>query len=410
MDCIRVIADTQSNSLFRGSRLEQSYDQRGGLCQVGADDVVITTDPISPEYLDYWKGLGFELPHLIVAGPYHPDMTLSELIMSKFEVQQQIVEHVCGRPTRLEFFWISGAEQELAKTLDIQPYCNFSVVINLARKPVFKHLFDQLGLPTPPWSTCRSLDELYKIGFGLLRQGKSFFVKSEEGTGGIACKGMYLIRCMKDLDQITGDIVFLGDEFIVEELIDSPFTVSIHWEIDFDLQFNFLGLFDQHAQNYGYSGGAWPSDASGATEQVILHELYQVLCPWLIQNRVIGYGTCDILVDLDGKHYWTDLNPRKGALIYVRDMVQRLQQILDPFVSPWSFMHKHVQLPERELPYSFCDILVKLGSLVSTRQESFVVVTNPGVIPYGYTDITAISTASKQKASECLQQALEHLG
>ena len=54
----RVFIDTQSNELFRGFEGEQNYDQRA-LCQAGRGDVLVITNPIDPEYLAYWSGLGF---------------------------------------------------------------------------------------------------------------------------------------------------------------------------------------------------------------------------------------------------------------------------------------------------------------------------------------------------------------
>jgi len=68
---LRIIVDSQSNRLFKGIRIEQNYDQKGVLCQVGKDHLVITTEPINNEYLKYWKDLGFSLPNLITSGHFN---------------------------------------------------------------------------------------------------------------------------------------------------------------------------------------------------------------------------------------------------------------------------------------------------------------------------------------------------
>ena len=64
----RIILDTQSNRHFRGVPLEQMYDQRGGPCQLDDTGIVITTEPIDPEWLEYWQGLGFTLPQFSLPG------------------------------------------------------------------------------------------------------------------------------------------------------------------------------------------------------------------------------------------------------------------------------------------------------------------------------------------------------
>jgi hypothetical protein len=82
----RVLIETQSNKIFRGLESEQDYDQRGGLCQVGEGDIIIVTNSIDPNFLNYWKSLGFSLPEIIVAGPFDKNLTLSQLIISKEKV------------------------------------------------------------------------------------------------------------------------------------------------------------------------------------------------------------------------------------------------------------------------------------------------------------------------------------
>src|SRR3989338_10119791 len=186
----RVILDTQSNRHFKGVALEQSYDQRGGICQAGAGDIVVTADPIDQNFLRYWEDLGFDLPEFLVAGPFDPTCTLSQLVLRNQPLQEQILSRLNGEPARLEFFCIEESERLVAEALGIEPYCNFEVSIPLSRKPNFKRFFDQIGLTTPLWFACRNREDLEPSGTSLLEAGKTFLLKAEDGTGGIACGGM----------------------------------------------------------------------------------------------------------------------------------------------------------------------------------------------------------------------------
>ena len=72
----RIIIDSQSSRLFVGVEVEQNYDQRGGLCEVGEGHLIITINPIDQSYLNYWSDtLGFTLPTFLVAGPFDPKYT-----------------------------------------------------------------------------------------------------------------------------------------------------------------------------------------------------------------------------------------------------------------------------------------------------------------------------------------------
>jgi len=161
----RVIIDSQSNSSFRGDPAEQAYDQRGGLCQVGREGIVVTTSQIDPAYLAYWEGIGFELPTLIEAGPFEPTLTLSELSARKPAVQKRIRDVLDGDSARLEFFCIEESERAVAAILNgIPPFCNFDFAIPFSRKPAFKRWFDEIGLMTPLWHEGRNVEDLERIG------------------------------------------------------------------------------------------------------------------------------------------------------------------------------------------------------------------------------------------------------
>lgn len=404
---MRVVLDTQSNRHFRGIQFEQRYDQRGGLCQVGEDGIIVTTDPFDSDYLRYWKELGFKLPQLIVAGPFDPDRTLSELVLSKPEVQTQIKSSVNGQPVRLEFFCVEESEQRVATVLGIEPYCNFNVSIPLSRKPVFKRFFDELGIPTPVWFPCCNKNDLLRCGSILLDADKSFVVKDQDGTGGIGCNSMFKVGNWQEFHQALNHEHDFGNEFIVEELLNRAGEVSVHWEIGVNAQARVIGLFDQVSQNYGYTGVNWPASISTDTYERILYDLHGKMIPALQRMAAYGFFCCDIIIDSSSQPYWIDLNPRKGAILYVYDMVRRLSEIHFNGEFPY-FTHEHLQLPTREKSYTFKEVRKLLsGLLIPSRQQPFIVVSNSGVIPFGYLDMTAISYQGRGTARELLENTKE---
>lgn len=404
----RVIVDTQSNRLFTGVAFEQNYDQRGGLCQVGAGSIVVTTNPINPRYLLYWQSLGFSLPDFVIAGPHDPNFCLSELIMNNEFVQQDIAEILGDRDARLEFFCIEEAERQLAHKLGIWPYCNFDVAIPLSRKNNFKAMFDQIEILTPPWQSFNGKDQLVKYGKDMLNRG-SILLKSVDGTGGIACHGMVKIDDPLGLMNTVNTLDEYGSEFIIEQIVaDKADELSVHWEITEDRKIKILGIFSQLSDNFAYSGTKTAFLMPELREKII-EDLQLCLGPELIRRGALGYHCCDLIVDQAGEVYWIDLNPRKGAIIYVYSMVERLARIHSLGSEPF-FFHKHCHVPAIAGQDAFEVIQSRLKPFLSPDlEQSFVVVTNPGVMEFGYVDITGISVESEAEARRIFEYALETL-
>ncbi|NQU77255.1 hypothetical protein HQ544_01005 [Candidatus Falkowbacteria bacterium] len=399
---IRIIVDSQSNRLFRGVELEQNYDQRGGLCQVGEGDIVITTNPINPGYLDYWQGLGFSIPRLFTVGPFDPRYTLSELILRNEAVLGEISALTRSDLARLEFFCIGDAERRLALETGIQPYCNFEVSIPLSHKLAFKELCRDIGLPTAPWVVCKGVSDLSGEVMTFLGQGLEVLVKVDDGTGGVSCGGMVKVGDSADLTAAVPVVRGFGERFLVEELIHKVAEVSIHWEIDNRGNIRIIDLFNQLSRNFSYAGTSSPADLSCQIRDLIVSQLTETLGPFLVQNEALGFFCCDIIIDSSGGIHWVDFNPRKGAIIYIHDMAQRLSGIHFGGTSKY-FWHEHCRFSEGG---SFEYVRSKLSGLLTPSESNpFVVVTNPGVIQFGYLDITGISHKSKEEARDALGRA-----
>ncbi|MFH1522527.1 MAG: hypothetical protein ABIE43_01755 [Patescibacteria group bacterium] len=406
---IKVFVDTQSNRLFRGSPMEQDYDQRGGLCQASKDDIVVTTNPIDPDYLEYWKGLGFPLPYLIVAGPFDHRFTLSELILNKPDIMSEIQNLVDGDQARLEFFCIESTETLLSERLGIPGYCNFDFSIGLSRKIAFKRVCESISLPTPFWLYYKDRCKLLKQVREMLNGGNTFLLKANDGTGGISCGAAVKVEKEEDLGLINN---LLGAdstvELFAEEIVDAVEEIAIHWEIDEIGNIEVIGVFGQISDNFSYAGALYPANSASSTIGLIIGQLNDKLGPYLVKSGAKGYFCCDIMIDKQGAPFWIDFNPRKGAILYIWDMARRLTE-RQFSSSSFKFWHKHVRVPGDQFR-SFKSISQQLGDLFApSKNKPFVVITNPAVINHGYVDITGISLASENEAKNVFQEAIKRI-
>lgn len=405
---IRVIIDSQSNRLFRGVEMEQDYDQRGGLCQAGKNDVIITTNPINEEYLHYWEGIGFKLPRFLVAGPFNPRYTLSELIMNNAPLRNDLHTIVNGHEVRLEFFTIEEMERRLSKELGIPAYCNFDVSIPLSRKHHFKRMFEEIGLTTPIWELCEKKEDFFQQAVCFLETHGRFLLKSDDGTGGISCNGMAKIESRDDIIAINERIEDFGCNMVLEKIIDDKAAeVSLHWEMTAGGGLKIVDIFGQLAVDFGYAGAYFPVSI-GRIEESIRHQLESVFVPALKRKGALGFYCCDIIIDGNGTVNWIDFNPRKGAIIYAHSMVSQMAETHFDGGAPF-FYHKHSRVKGIGGKNAFSMIQKKLSDLMIPNDKAFVIVTNPGVMEFGYVDITGVSSTSLNDARVAFDQALERL-
>lgn len=405
----RIIVDTQSNRLFRGLEVEQDFDQRGGLCQIGKGHIVVTTNPIDPAYLEYWQTLGFTIPHLITAGPFDPQYTLSELILQKKGVQEEIKALAKGIAARLEFYCIEETETDLSRVLEIPAYSNFDVSIRLSRKIPFKKICTALSISSPFWIFAEDRKYLFEEGKKLMLSGIPIVIKANDGIGGISCGGIFKPETVEDLEAFFCSLRTTEETFFLEkQLYNNIKEVSIHWEICEDGKIILIGLFDQISRNFSYAGCSYPVSIPHSIRNLIEFQLREILGPHLIQQGAKGYFCCDIIIDNQGIPYWTDFHPRKGAIRYIWDMVLRLSEIHFK-QAEFYFWHEHIRSSVDNGGNSFHEVAKAMSDLLTPGKNPFVVITNPGVIRFGYIDITGISINSKWEAKEIFEEAKRRL-
>ena len=397
---MRIIVDSQSNSLFRGSALEQSYSQRGGLCEVGDEHIVVCREEVDPDYLAYWRSIGFTLPKLVMVHPDGPDDTgtLSELLAEDEGAQAEILRHVGGCAARIEFFTIAETEQRLLEKLPIPGYCNSTFSIQFESKPAFRRLACHLGLPQIDGAICRSFEDLRRFALPRLQRGQRVIVKSERGTGGLACGGMQVLADLRDLENVPESVKFLGQEFLAEEVVEGVHTeASLQWEITESGEISSTAMAQQLAPQFGYIGTCWPPDLPAEKSAVFEARVRDQLGPAIRALGARGFFCCDLIVD--PREHWMDFNPRKGAIRYILQMVQRHRGKLVPF---W---HEHFSLGR---PAEFGDVRRSLDDLLDPSRRSHLVVTNPSLLQHGFVDLTGIGP-TRDEARNVLNEGRKQL-
>ena len=407
----RIILDTQSSRMFYGDEMEQNYDQRGGLCEVGEGNLVVTVNPIDQDYLDYWnKELGFTLPKLLVAGPFDARYSLSDHIVNKPDLQAVIKEFTAGEKARLEFFWIEETERRLSEVLGIAPYCSFDVSIPYSRKILFKEACERINIPTSPWFFSERSEKTLVWAKQMVNNGISILLKVNDGTGGISGGGILKIDT---IDQFQNETIKEWQEkkipFFAEKIVPGFIQeVALHWEITESGEITGVRFFDQLAENFSYTGVSYPSNGIPSKE-TIKSQLQNKLGPFFIQKGAKGFFCCDIIVNQDGTPFWTDLNPRKGAIRYVWSFVKRLKKNIFSERDQVFFYHNHYRTQKKGMKFSEIKKILSAWLRPST-EKPFVIITNPGVIPYGYVDITGVSPNSREEAKEVFTKASKEVG
>ena len=376
---------------------------------MGEGDVVVTANPIDPDYINYWRETGFGIPHLlsIHSCVSDPECTLSELIINSTRVQQEI-KCLAGSDARIESCYIEETESRLSKVLEIPVYCNFDISISLSRKIPFKKLCKALSLKTPESFFSTDQEEMLREGKKFLKIWPSILIKANCGSGGICSGGMFKADTEDELENAFISASKTGQDFYLEKIIqDKMGEIAVHWEIDEGGKLMVIGIFDQISTNFGYGGVCYPSAIPEPVICFVRHQLTEQLAPYLIRQGAKGYFCADIIIDDQGIPNWIDFNPRKGAILYIRDMVRRISEKYY-HSADCCFWHEHVEIPGNR-KITFSNIAEKIQDMLIPGKKPFVVITNPGVIPFGYVDITGISSESKQQAFEFFKEARNRL-
>ena len=311
----------------------------------------------------------------------------------------------------MEFSFVEAPEAKLAEALALPAYCGFDVALTFSRKIPFKRLCSQISLDTPPWWFHEDPDRLITEARRLLQAGKALLIKADEGTGGMSIGGIFEVESLEEFEKLISPLQQGGRRFFLEKFIaDKIADIAVHWEITDQSDLRITGFFDQISRQCTYSGVSYPSILPQRIHDIILEQLQNRIGPYLIQQGGLGYFCCDIIIDRNERPLWIDFHPRKGAIFYIQEMVNRLSRIRQYTSSSYCW-HEHLKIPIRQTALSFSHLAERLKELLHpTEHAPFVVITNPGVIQFGYMDITGISYHSKEEAHAIFREAASRLG
>lgn len=404
----RILIDSQNNPLFLGSALEQAYAYRGGLCQGGHGDIVVLPGLIEPAYLEYWRTVvKLPMPDILCAAQDEATpATTTQLLLRNSGVVERLLRMIGSEDTRLEFFCIGEDERELAQLLRLSTYADFDVAIRLARKSQFKKWWNEIGISTPEWALTHVGESPSDAALALIRKAPAV-LKLDDGTGGLACGGTVIVTNAIELRKATAyfadDGRFANKALVLERLVPNAQTFSVHWRVESKHSFEFVGVFEQIGE-FAYAGVRYPVKIPEClrTELEATARRMQRSIP-----ESIGYFCGDVVIGADGKLFWVDFNPRKGAIAYVFDAVSRIAREWGWSSASPAFAHQHQKFAWLN-GGGFAEIESRLHPLLVPDERGFVLVTNPGLFPFGYVDITGIAS-TPDAALRMLSQAQEQL-
>ncbi len=393
----KIFIDSQSSNLFIGQRSEQAYDARA-LALAREGDIVITTSPIDPEYLSYWKSLGFSLPSLWNAGPYQSDKCLSTLILNNEEIKRDL-SALNKEQYELHFFGtVRGVEDQLTQALGFLAYVNFDFADRYRNKEIAKGLFIESGVPTLPYVSSSDADFSFEKVVRALGKGP-YLAKDNYGSGGKKLNTIFEFSNEKGFNAIP----FVN--FIVEGKIDLHTEIALDWEISHGGRPTLTTRRQQLSIDDSFCGTKFPIILPESLSSK-LNDEYAKLVENIGNKGGLGNMSCDILIDTDMNTWWSDLNPRKAASHYVCQAVKDMMKMRG-INTPYYFHHQHAHTN------SSGTNIVKLRKTVKELDPSgsrFILITNPNVIHYGTVDVTAVSLTSKEDATDLLCEAFAKIG
>jgi len=75
----------------------------------------------------------------------------------------------------------------------------------------------------------------------------------------------------------------------------------------------------------------------------------------------------------------------------------------------YNFWHEFFKIPLSGSHLSFTEIAGKISDIMEPDKKPFIVITNPGLIKFGWINITGISFHSKREALEIVEEAKRKL-
>jgi phosphoribosylaminoimidazole carboxylase (NCAIR synthetase) len=352
---------------FASSNLMVNRMDEFALLLAGAGDYVVVKAAPDPDYLDFLRGLGIELPTVLVVGTNHPERTVTEdaiadpaLIATLSALREQ--------GAALFPHGVSSDEERLSAACGLPLAAPSAVVCKAVNGKVYsRRLADKLGLRQPPGMACDSLAawaDAVEWARPVIAAGGTVGVKDAYGVSG---KGISILRDEKRLDQLARMVASAvrrsGDDrlgLLVEEWVAKTTDLNYQFTVarDGSVHFDFVKeAVTEHNVHKGHRMPARLSDEQHAE----LVDTAQLLGEHLAADGYYGVVGIDAMIDPDGGLYPViEINARNNMSTYQ----VRLQEELLGTGRTALARHYSVKLTE---PLSFARLAELLGDLLVDR-------------------------------------------
>ncbi len=305
------------------------------LASIGPSNIAILRKEPDPEFTDYLKGLGLELPTILEAGESSakPWLPTSQLVIQNPSLIRFLSKQVSeGKVAVLESFGVSGIIEQIANLSGLSlPSAGTKVSKFISRKSFSQTISKKLGIHVPDGEICSSAKEILEA-IKLVRfrnKGCSVVIKPDLGAAG---KGQLIINRTQDVDRINDMISkeYLeahGPAFTVERWFSKSLTLAYEIEInqyEYEPESIILrqALKDSENRDYGY---VYPADVKDKVLKNV-QEAARILAAELrVKHQYHGPVRCDALLLPDGCLFpILELNARHSFFYFIDLLHARL--------------------------------------------------------------------------------------
>jgi len=420
-----VIIDSQSAPPLRGIEAEQQFYRM--FLMGSGDDIAVTNYQIDGSYLTYLtQCLNIPVPQI-----HRIQNAMTGTLTGDIIAQPQIcaeIAQLIPQGYKVQFFNFLEEEEALAQFLEgsekvhTPTYAkNLEMYKRLGTKTGFREFCTQFGIPMPQGAVCHSIEEVMQVTHEI--DGDAI-LKADTGTGGAELGSNATITHTAfqtdGIDSVTKAIQHLSPSdppYDVQKKLKGMFEGSLHIFLNTNGELVIEPtVFGQFSHEGSYVGGHYPNHLPSGFNSKMTDLAKTKIIPALKKVGATGMHCMDCLFDpKTGEVYFIEDNTRPGALDFIHHFVQKVADTYDLDNPVWY----HYQLPIKQIAgreVTFAEIQLVLSSgeqNLLTPLDDFVLLSNPNVLPYGYSlHLTAVSSgqdSSPEKAKKMYEKAMEKL-
>lgn len=420
-----IIIDAQSTAPLVGIEVEQRF-YRMYLMGTGKD-VAVFNYPVNQVY---WQQYLQDMLHLdlpkVLQIPNAQQGTLSLDILSQGMVLNQL-KGLVSEGYKAQFFNLAEGEVALAHELGNPTYAqNIDTVMQIGTKTGFREFCGEYGIPMPDGYICNSAYELAQAVLSIMQQGSEVIIKASAGTGGTELGSNISIS--------KEEVIQAGNKVMLKELLlekvsklqpsEPPYVVeaklhreeaSLHIFLDEQGKIQYGPMFFGQLTHEGsYVGGFYPNTCPPEFNSKVEGIANEKIIPALQANGATGMHCMDFLHNC-GTEGGDDIkfiedNTRPGALDFIHHFVVRVVEKVDPKNEQFSWYHRNTSLQEIGWDNVTAQQILAAGgelfdptSSFAKQNGWFALLSNPDVLPYGYSAHLTVVSLEKRSSQETEQ-------